>query len=69
MEWKEDISENEDQTDTNTRIERSKVEAQRKIAEQLEQLNNKIEVFGNIAVELMKLNKNLENLNFNLVKG
>jgi len=41
----------------------------KRIAEQLEQHNQKIEVFESVAVELAKLNKNLENLNFNLVKG
>lgn len=41
----------------------------KRIADQFEELNQKIEVFENIAEELGKLNTTLENLNFNLVKG
>lgn len=72
MEWKTEFSSYEKQ---NTMpLDRAKIEAQREIAEQLDRLNKnmetliaslKVDVF---AVELEKLNNNLENINFNMVK-
>ena len=72
MEWKTEFSSYEKQ---NTMpLDRAKIEAQREIAEQLDRLNKnmetliaslKVDIF---AVELEKLNNNLENINFNMVK-
>jgi len=68
MEWKVVIPKSFEERNTMP-IDRSKAEALRRIAEELEKLNGKIDCFESIAVELGKLNTTLENLNFNLVKG
>ena len=72
MEWKTKFSSYEEQ---NTMpLDRAKIEAQREIAEQLDRLNRNMETLiaslkvDVLAVELEKLNNNLENINFNMVK-
>jgi len=65
MEWKVVIPKSFEDRNTMP-FDRAKVEAQRRIAEQLEELNKKIDGFEKLRGELGKLNTTLGNLNYNL---